>query len=132
MILAPFWENPAVVGLIIAMPATVLGYLGWLASKGRDEAVKEAGLASGQAVWIGQVQDDNRELRQRVDALEARLGAVEAGSSELQDKNRKLEVENAGLRTSMADAEAKIKELEAENKTLKARVEGLENKANGA
>lgn len=125
MILITVWyENPALVGLIIGAPMAILGFLGWMASKDRDEAVKEAGIASGQAVWIGQVQEDNRELRERVGTLEERLDAVEAGSNDLRDKNRDLESENAKLH-------AEIEELRAENVTLKARIDELEEKANG-
>lgn len=141
MLAASFWQNPAVVGLILAIPATLLGYLGYRRSKGIDEVAKQAGIASTNATSIGQVVDglntviaavkgDNDDLRKEVlalrktvDEIRARLDAVEAGNIDLRAKNRELERENVTLH-----AENEILKIEIE--ALKARISELE-KANG-
>lgn len=136
-----FWQNPAVVGLIIALPASILGYLGYRRSRGIDEAAKQAGIATGHAASIGQVvdglngviavlQEDNKVLRADIFALrkgvelcQARLDVVETGNLDLRAKNRELEREIGVLH---AENEA----LKVENQNLKARIGELE-KANG-
>lgn len=124
--LTVWYENPAIVGLIIAVPSAVLGYLGFRRSQAVDESTKQAGIATGQSIWMGQVQDDNktlrdevRELRQTVASIQARLDAVEAGSTDLRaqnrelrreigllhDENEALKIENAGLKTRIGELE---------------------------
>lgn len=141
MILAVFWENPAIVGLIIAIPATALGYLGYRRSLGLDKVAEQAGIATTHANSIGQVvdglnrviivlQEDNKilrgdiaDLRQGVELVQARLDLVEAGNIDLEAKNRVLEREIVVLH---AENEA----LKIENRDLKVRIGELE-KANG-
>lgn len=136
-----FWENPAVVGVIIAIPATILGYLGYRRARGVDEVAKQAGIATTHATSIGQVvdglnkvianvQSDNNDLRKEVLALRTtveeirtRLDLVESGNVDLRAKNLVLERENGVLH---AENEAFKIEIAA----LKARIEELE-RANG-
>lgn len=136
MILAAVWyENPAVVGLIIAIPATVLGYLGYRRSQGVDEATKQAGIAAGQATSIGQVveglnsvianvQGDNEVLRREVIDIRGRLDAIEAGNVDLRAKNIELTHEISVLHDEN-DA------LKIENGTLKDRIGELEKVKEG-
>lgn len=142
--MAGFWENPAVVGLIIAIPASILGYLGYRRSRRVDEVAKQAGMADSHATSIGQVvdglnkviaavQSDNHDLRKEVlelratvdplrktvEEIRARLDLVETGNIDLRAKNRELERENSVLH---AENEA----FKIEIATLKARIDELE------
>lgn len=141
MIFAVFWENPAVVGLIIALPASILGYLGYRRSRGVDEAAKQAGDATRNATSIGQVvdglnsviaavQSDNVDLRNEVKSLKHtveeirdRLDAVEKANTDLRTRERELERENGVLR-------AENQALKVEVQELRARIDELE-RANG-
>lgn len=130
--LTVWYENPAIVGLILAIPSAVLGYLGWQLTKGRDAAVKDAAVASGQAMWMELVQQDNkdlreevRELRRSVIEIQARIDAVELGSTSLRARNQDLEREIADLR-------AENETLKAENVTLRARVDEIERTNGGS
>lgn len=73
ILLAVFWENPAVVGLILALPATALGYLGYQRSRVVDEKTSEStsiGLAvDALTKALSILQEDNRVLREDVVAL---------------------------------------------------------------
>lgn len=138
---AVFWENPAVVGLIIAIPATALGVVGYLRSRKLDEVAEQAGIATTHTNSIGQVigglnsvitavQSDNDDLRaevmalrKTVDEIRTRLDAVEAGNVDLRAKNRELEREIGVLH---AENEA----LKIENLGLKTRIDELE-RSNG-
>lgn len=93
MIFSVFWENPAVVGLILAIPSAVLGYLGYRRSRAIDEATEEAVTATGHVVSIQQVIDglngviaalqaDNKVLREDV-----ALRRLKALASELEKVN---------------------------------------------
>lgn len=141
MISAAFWENPAVVGLIIAIPGAILGYLGYRRSLKVDEAAKQAGIATSQGISVGQavdglnkviaalqednkvLRDDVKDLRAGVELIQARLDVVESGNLDLVAKLREAEREIAVLH---AENEA----LKVENQKLKERISGLE-KANG-
>lgn len=88
------WTNPAFVGLVIALPATAIGYLGYRRSRNLDRVAEQAGIATTNVTSIGQVvdglnkiivnlQEDNEDLRgevislrERLDALSARLDAA--------------------------------------------------------
>lgn len=137
MLLTSFWQNPAVVGIIIALPATALGYLGYRRSLGLDRVAEQAGMATTNAASIGQVvdglnkvivavQSDNSDLRKEVlalratvDEIRARLDAVETGNIDLRAKNQELERENGALH---AENEALRVEVDA----LRARIDELE------
>lgn len=80
MISSVFWENPAVVGLILAIPGAILGYLGYRRSLEVDDATEQAGLVSGQTTTIALavdslnkviavLQEDNKILRGDIIAL---------------------------------------------------------------
>lgn len=129
MIFAVFWENPAVVGIIIAIPATVLGYLGYRRSLGVDKAVESVGEMAGHIGLINALQADNLVLRgeltllrEGVELIQKRLDVVEDGSEVLQAKNRDLEreivvlhMENEALRVENEKLTARISELENAN-----------------
>lgn len=132
ILLAAFWENPTIVGLILLIPGTVLGYLGLRLSRARDAVVKEEGASSGQVAWAGLVYQDNtalreevKELRKIVEAIQDRLDVVEAGSTDLRAENLALKREN-GLLHSENDA------MKLEIGTLKDRISELETRANGS
>lgn len=113
MIATAFWENPAVVGLVIAIPATILGYLGYRRSRDMDAAAKQAGVVGGWNDFIKTVQDDNRSLREEVKGIRARLDAIETGSDALRVENRALRQENADLHAEVAENKAEIERLKA-------------------
>lgn len=89
------WTNPAFVGLVIALPATAIGYLGYRRSRNLDRVAEQAGIATTNVTSIGQVVDglnkvidnirtDNddlrkeiRELRQTVRELNRRIDELE-------------------------------------------------------
>lgn len=131
ILLAEFWENPAVVGLVLAIPATVLGYLGYRRSLKVDEAAKQAGIATSQSVSVGQavdglnrviaaLQEDNeilrkdvKDLRAGVELIQARLDVVESGNLDLVAKLRETERENVILHAENEALKLKIEKLEA-------------------
>lgn len=108
MIFSPIWENPAVVGLILAMPATALGYLGYRRSRGVDEVAKQAGLASSQSTSVGQaidglnrvidaLQHDNKVLRDELILLKQGVELVQARLDVVEKENARLERELAKI-----------------------------------
>lgn len=127
MILAMFWENPAVVGVIIAIPATAAAVLGYRRSLPVDKAVKQVGEMAGHIGLITALQADNLVLRGEYAAL--------------QEDNKVLRGELTALRNEVAalrrDQEREIavlhsenEALKVENQKLKVRISELE-KANG-
>lgn len=99
-----FWDNPAVIGLIIALPATILGYLGYRHSKGIDAAALQAETEAGEVTSVQQVidglstafknvQSDNSVLREEIKEIRARLDVIEALNDDLRFKNHDLENE---------------------------------------
>lgn len=144
MIFAMFWENPAVVGLILALPATALGYLAYRRSLPVDKAVQQVGEMAGHIGLITALQADNQVLRDGVTALrkgvevcQARIDVLEVGGTDLLAKNRELEQREVELTRAVKAAEREIAVLHAENDALKfentelkARISELE-KANG-
>lgn len=92
------FENPAVIGLIVALPSALLGWLGYRRSRQNDLVAERAGIATSQSASIGQVvegmdrlvanlQADNRELREHVKELNLKLDQI---ISECQDLKREL------------------------------------------
>lgn len=84
---AAWIENPAVVGLIVAIPSATLGYLGYRRSRHIDAVAEQAGVQSSQSASIGQVvdglnalvgnlQEDNRALREHVKELNVKLDRI--------------------------------------------------------
>lgn len=84
---AAWMENPAVVGLIVAIPSGILGYLGYRRSRHVDAVAEQAGVQSSQSTSIGQVvdglnalvgnlQEDNRALRDHVKELNTKLDLI--------------------------------------------------------
>lgn len=159
MIMAALWGNPIIIGgIIAAIPATVIAISGWLLTRERDAAAKESGEASGQAIWIGQVQEDNREaraaakeareeakaareeakaareevreLRAQLELCTTRIDAIEGINVDLQAENRELKRENEVLHTESRAKDTKIADLQAEIDVLRTRIDELE-KANG-
>lgn len=71
------WQHPAVIGLLIGLPSSALGYLVYRRSRDVDKVAEQAGIATGQRESIGQVvdglnkiitalQQDNALLREEV------------------------------------------------------------------
>lgn len=98
VVAASLMENPAVVGLLVAIPSAALGYLGYRRSRQNDLVAERAGIATTQSASIGQVvagmdslvanlQEDNRALREHVKELNVKLDQI---ISECQDLKREL------------------------------------------
>lgn len=98
MIAASLFENPAVVGLLVAIPSAVLGFLGYRRSRHNDEVAERAGVATTRSTSIGQVvdgldrlvanlQEDNKTLREHVKELNVKLDRI---ISECQDLKQQL------------------------------------------
>lgn len=125
-----FWENPAVVGLILAIPTITLGILAYRRSGPLDKATVQVGVDAGHIGLIAALQVDNkiqREqtalLRQGVDLCQARIDILETANDELLAKEHKLELKITVL-------ESRNEELEIDNRALRLRVDELE-KGNG-
>lgn len=104
------WDNPAVIGLLIAVPSFVLGLLGYLRSRKVDEVAEQSGAASQDINKVGQVidglnslvtslQDDNKTLRQEIEGLRSRL-------AELRASYEKMEGEIDALKNAWRSASA--------------------------
>lgn len=80
MILAGFFENPAVVGILIGIPTTVVGVLVYRRGKKADDVATEKGTIG--AVYAGfdkiieNLQEDNADLRSRLERVETLEGTV--------------------------------------------------------
>lgn len=112
MIVAMFWENPAVVGLILAIPATAIGYLGYRRSLPVDKAVKQVGEMAGHIGLITALQEDNKVLRGELIALRNEVAMLR------QDQEREIAVlhsENEALKIENQELKARISELEKNN-----------------
>lgn len=107
MILVALFENPAVVGLLVAIPSASLGYLGYRRSRQNDLVAEQAGIATTQNTSIGQViagldglvanlQEENGRMRtawrEDVQELKAKIDLLVA---EVQDLKRQLAVIDA-------------------------------------
>jgi hypothetical protein len=73
--LAVFYETPALVGIIIALPSLSLGYLGYRASLKKDEAAQGVAVASAQNETIEQVISAQKGL---IEALQIEIGRLNA------------------------------------------------------
>jgi len=96
-VLAVWYDNPAVVGLIVGAPMAILGFLGWWRSRGMDAAATKVATESFQAGRVKEVveglqaviealQEDNKylrntqdRLRERIEKLEGRIREIENG-----------------------------------------------------
>lgn len=78
------WNHPAVIGIIIAIPSFLLGYLGYRRSVQVDKITEQSGAASSQQGAIAQVisglnslievlQEDNKILREGISDLQSKL-----------------------------------------------------------
>ena len=100
------WTNPAFVGLVVAIPSLLLGYLAFKQSQKVDATVAQAGIATVESGTIGQVIDglnklvsnlqaDNSVLRGIVESLDAKatrlLGELELVKAELNELNKTLQ-----------------------------------------
>lgn len=128
-----FWQNPAVVGLILAIPGAIFAYLAYRRSLRVDKAAEQAGLANIHGNEIGQiiaglnnvitaVQSDNDDLREAVGKISTRLDIVESGNIDLRAKLRESERENSVLhgeneafKIEIAALTKRIAELEKNN-----------------
>lgn len=80
-------NNPTVIGLLVAIPSFVLGYLAYRQSKKVDKTTEQSGIANNQLNAVGQVlsglnqlidslQADNKELRENIKAIGIKLKEV--------------------------------------------------------
>lgn len=94
-------ENP-LIGLVVAIPGIILGWLGHRRAERADLAAAATAATTAQGAAIQQVidglnhivdnlQDDNRVLRENVDTLSKRL-------AELAEENHRLRSEVAALK----------------------------------
>lgn len=101
-----FWENPAVVGLILALPATALGYLGYRRSLPLDKAVTKTANNEGHIGLISALQADNQDLREELRALRGEhateIRALREGLALVQARLEVVEAENARLERELA------------------------------
>lgn len=93
-------NNPAIIGLVVAIPSFVLGYLAYRQSKKVDRATEQSGVADDQLNAVGQVlsglnqlidnlQDDNKELRENIKLIGIKLKeVVEERDALLKEINR--------------------------------------------
>lgn len=87
-----FWSNPIVIGIVVAIPSSILGYLGYKRSVKSDKVAADSTIASTHAAAINQVidglnklidglQEDNKELRSSILSLSIKLKeAIEENS----------------------------------------------------
>ena len=110
----------------------------WL--EGLESRVHEA------ADRLGELREENRELRGRIDELEAQLATVAAPPAEpapweerevgedlavLQGRVRELEQQLAAAETERADAAAAARSWEVEREEVRRRVEALTERLEG-
>lgn len=88
--LTNIWQNPSVVGIIAGVPSIAVVILGWLVSRSKDAAVKKVGADAGKAEFMRLVQEDNTDLRQRMDKLESENPALRRRIVALEGENTKL------------------------------------------
>lgn len=114
MILVALFENPVVVGILVAIPSSALGFLGYRRSRHNDLVAEQAGIATTQNTSIGQViagldglvanlQEDNKALREawreNVKELNSKIDGLVA---EVQDLKRQLAVREANSKMEPA------------------------------
>lgn len=106
-----FITQPAVLGLLVAIPSLYLGYLGYRRSKKADSIADQVGVLAIQSKTVKDVidglnllannlQSDNQMLRIRITDLDERLKQVTEECHELRD-------EVVGLKTALRLEEAK-------------------------
>ena len=71
---ASFWDHPATIGLLIAIPSVSLGWLAYRRSKRSDETAAQSGtitqVYTGLDRIIAALQADNADLRSRLGKLD--------------------------------------------------------------
>jgi predicted ATP-grasp superfamily ATP-dependent carboligase len=88
------WTNPIIVGLIVGIPTSLLGYKAYRRAEALDKAAAQAATiaASGDAVqrvidgldhMVNNLQVDNREVRARASDLGERLKECRVAYDEL-------------------------------------------------
>lgn len=105
MVLAEsLWQHPAVIGLLVGLPSSALGYMVYRRSRDVDDVAEQAGIATGQRESIGQVvdglnriitalQDDNGLLRKEVISGRTDIDVCLRNVSELRKRVDELETE---------------------------------------
>lgn len=87
MNLNDIWSNPAIVGLILAIPSTILGLLAYRRSRAVDKVTEQSQAATSHSGSINQViegmnklnenlQEDNRLLREGIGECRTELGKI--------------------------------------------------------
>lgn len=88
------WSNPIIVGVVVAIPSFILGYLGYLRSIKSDKVAEDSTIASTNTAAINQVidglnnlidglQEDNKDLRESVISLSVKLKETIRENSQL-------------------------------------------------
>lgn len=88
------WSNPIIVGVVVAIPSFILGYLGYIRSVKSDKVAEDSTIASTNTAAINQVidglnklvdglQEDNKDLRESVVSLSIKLKETIKENSEL-------------------------------------------------
>lgn len=114
--MAGWYDNPAIVGLIIAAPASILGFLGWWRSRGMDEAAKVVAVEAERTTRgaearedlesiIDNLQADNKVLRDHQTRMEQRIEAIQERLDEIRAENRALRLENEKMERRIAEIE---------------------------
>lgn len=94
------WNNPAVIGLIIAIPSFILGYLGYRRAIRVDKITEQSGVAMSQHGAISQVVEGLNSL---ISVLQQDNEILRKGIENLQDKLDKITVEQIELIEQIAN-----------------------------
>lgn len=112
MIDSSFWSNPSVLGIIAIIPIAYGVYLGYRRSIPMDNAVKQAAAVSehsslidGFSAFVKDVQEDNKEIRSRLDACEAENVLLREEVRQVRVREEALKIENGHLRTRISELE---------------------------
>lgn len=115
--MSEIWSNPLLVGLILAIPSTILGLLAYRRSRAVDKVTERTQEATTQSGSINQVisgletlvenlQDDNKWLRERAERLQQNVQGLETEvgtlKKDFRQKVQELEAEIAILKKALA------------------------------
>lgn len=99
MILAGWYDNPAVVGLIVGAPMAILAYLGWWRTRGLDETAKQVALEAKRTSHNTQVIEEFESI---IKAMQGELRRLYQLVEALRKENEKLEGRIAELENGRA------------------------------
>jgi regulator of replication initiation timing len=99
------WNNPAVIGLVVAIPSFILGYLGYRRSVKVDKTTDQSRVASSQVGAVGQVIDG---LNQLIDNLQEDNKLLRLSVRELRDKLDRITEDHLTLIKDVAELRAEL------------------------